>query len=89
MPPGVITRVHNWGYWEELNDVELRDGDVLTIRWPSGAETTEPIKVERGKYEYTDHGHQYEGPAHESYVERKVEGVLVRVPLKGLEARRG
>lgn len=92
-----IRQISNWGYWERLggsgNDFpgrskdegeEIIDGSVMIVRWPDKTETKETVHYEKGTMTYHDHGHEGTGPDEHSYIDTKIRGMKIQVPLRGL-----
>lgn len=40
-----VKRINNWSCWDELDGVELKNGEKIKVRWPSGKETIETVCV--------------------------------------------
>lgn len=80
-----VREVSNWGYWDSIrgDDREIREGQYR-VRWADGTETVEDVKIHYGSMTYGDMGHTGEGPDNYAYVDKSVNGVPVKVKLRGL-----
>jgi hypothetical protein len=73
----------DWGYWDQLDDRDLRDGEPVRARWPDGTVTGETIRIEKRDQPYQDHGHATTIPDHRAYIETAFRGAVVRVYVRG------
>ena len=74
-----------------MDSADIRNGEWLRIKWPTGRVTEERVHLEEGAFRYDDMGHTYTAQDHRAYVERKVEGCTVRLylrPIAGLSVER-
>lgn len=85
---GVITEHSNWGWWDVLDGVELKDQESLFIHFPNGAIVATRITVECTREATMDMGREYVAGRFKAYMKTKVFGVEVKVPLVGLKAER-
>jgi len=85
----VIERYSNWGYWDQLDGKSIVDGELLLVTWPDGGpkQIIRAFVVDRGVMIY-DHGNSYMGNDVRATARIEYRGVLVEVPLIGLEAKR-
>lgn len=83
-----ITKRSNWGYWDELDNTVLKDGEKLRVTWPD--ETTEiiTVKVIDSGSTMSDHGHPFYCADVKAFAVVTVHGVEGLVPLLGYEAER-
>ena len=72
----------NWGYWDRLDGVLLKDGDTCAVRWPDGSETVEVVRIDHGTFEYEDMGHRGRGADDKAYLEISHRGHSARVYLR-------
>lgn len=82
-----IRYTSNWGGWDELDGVRLVARDRLTVRWPDGTCEDVDVKIVVSLDQVNDMGPctiQYT----RAHAIRDYHGVMVRVPLAGLEAAR-
>lgn len=47
MSPVVVRS--DWGYYDALDGVDLKDGEPVTVQWPDGSRTPEVVEVESGR----------------------------------------
>ena len=85
-----VIKEGNWGYWDTLNKIPLKDGEKLIIQWPDKEKTEEICRVRNGTYIYSDMGHEGRGPDDVAYIFVKVHNLNVEVPLaqKGILCER-
>lgn len=83
-----IERESDWGYWDTLDGVRLKDGERLRIRFLDGTESEHMIRVDHGTFTYSDQGHQGTGENHRAYVVAVARGESLRQYIHGLEAVR-
>lgn len=78
----------NWCWIDRLDGVDLKNGELLFVKFPDGSAFGVACVVKSRTVDVQDMGHTY--GAHESlaYAEIDYHGVKVLVPLVGLEARR-
>jgi hypothetical protein len=83
-----ITRYGNWCEHDQLDGVDLVNGEFLIVEWPDGTRAGVRIFVDTTPGAYSDHGHEYPLSRKIAYARSKVRGVPVNVPLLGLKAMR-
>ncbi len=87
-PWGRVEVYSNWCSIDQLDGVALQNGDRLRVRWPDGREEVVAVTVVDESYEGSDHGHSCRIFVSRAYHSFAHHGVIARVPLVGLEARR-
>lgn len=83
-----ITRYSNWCEYDQLDGVDLVDGEHLLVEWPDGNKERVTIRVMTDSYETSDMGHRCDIPTKTAHVVKDVNGVAVKVPLLGVKAKR-
>lgn len=83
-----IKALKNWCDIDQLEGVDLKDGEKLRVEFKDKTVEVVKIKVEPSSYETSDMGHPYTIPVRKAVVTKKVAGVTVQVPLVGLKAER-
>lgn len=84
----VITCYSNWCYIDQLDGVDLKDGEEVIVAWPDGDHEKLAVKLVCRERGYSDHGHTYTMPDSRAHYETNYKGAPVLVPLVGLEAWR-
>jgi len=83
-----IERYSDWGYWDRLDGINLKDDEELIIEWPDGQLEQTRISVVDATIQVSDHGKSYDSHSTRCFVKRFFRGVQVEVPLVGLKAQR-
>ena len=80
---------NNWYYVDRLDGVDLQDGELLEIVFPDGETTLAIITVEASynTVKDIDHSSRYLTTSI-AFITTDYHGILLKVPLVGLEARR-
>lgn len=76
-----IIKESNWGYWDTLNGIPLKDGEKLIVQWPDKEKTEEFLFLRKGTYTYIDMGSHGTGPDNVAYVVVNVHNLNVEIPL--------
>ncbi len=77
----------DWCSYDRLGDKNLKDGQILLLRWPNDKITEHTIVVDKGYRMESDHGHPCEIPTSHAYVWLYHEGLPIKVSVLGLEAQ--
>lgn len=83
-----IERYSNWCSIDRLDGIDLKDGELLIIRWPDGQFGQVQLCVETGTFEIGEQGGDFQARRSHASVIAYHRGVQVRVPVVGLEAQR-
>jgi hypothetical protein len=84
-----IIRDNNWCEIDMLDGKVLTDGELLFVRFPDGTARGHQIKVKAEPYQIMEQGNgRYDARRSIAYAPVDYHGVVVLVPLVGLEARR-
>lgn len=86
-----MNRVKRYSNWCEIDQLDGRDliaGELLEVIWPNRNREAVTVQVDLGTYTIMDHGHPFEARRAVAYVTKEINGVSVKVPLLGLEAKR-
>jgi hypothetical protein len=83
------TLYSNWGYWDHLDGVELREGERVRVQWPDDTVTEETIRIEARDHEENDHGHRVTIPDRWAYFEKRVAGLTGRVYIRTAKTEGG
>lgn len=86
-----VENYSNWGYWDKLHGVIIKEGDVADVKFPDGT-LMQNVLVHTAKTESSsiDMGSPCSIPTYRSYIHAKIGGARVRVYLlnSGIKARR-
>lgn len=73
----------NWCEIDQLNGINLEDGEVLKVKWPNGEITVETIILEKTSYQVSDHGHPWDVAVNRAYAQTECRGVKCLLRLSG------
>lgn len=83
-----IERYSNWCWIDRLDGVDLKDGEMLFVRFPDGHHEGITCIVKPRKVSVQDMGSKYDAPESLAFFKIEYHGVTTLVPLVGLDARR-
>lgn len=84
-----IERYSDWWCWvDRLDGVDLKDGELLFVRFPDGTAKGVTAVVRDRRVRVSEQGGHYDARESLAYCEIDYHGVSALVPLVGLEARR-
>jgi hypothetical protein len=84
-----ITRYSNWCYYDQLDGVNLEDGELLNVLFPDEIERVVAVSLQKHtQYVMEQGGHNTPIPIRQAYYETACCGVMVKIPLIGLPAER-
>jgi hypothetical protein len=85
-----ITTLYSWSHSDQLDGIDLIDGEALMLRWPDGHTERVTIRVEKMERAYMDHGHQDSAIDSIAYVEVVIHGAEIGVNVgdAGFQAER-
>jgi hypothetical protein len=80
----------NWGYIDQLDGIDLVDGERLRVQFPNGTIIIAPIRVQKDRFTYNDMGHKNSGPDYKGYLNWTVQGLPVKIYVRDtpLKAKR-
>lgn len=78
----------NWCWIDRLDGVDLKNGELLFVRFPDGHAQGVECIVETKTVRVSEQGGHYDAPSMRAFAEIIYHGVPVKLPLVGLEARR-
>lgn len=76
-----VTRYSNWGYWDQLDGVTLKEGELISVQWGDGTVTKESVVIREYNTVTSDHGHMCDIPHVEAYVKTSVHGTETLIRL--------
>lgn len=79
-----ITMRSDWGYFDQLEGVDLVDGELLHIEWPDGSTSEHRIEVTDSGYESVKEGHI---PNKRACIIVEVRGIPARVDLRAARVK--
>lgn len=84
-----VTTLKNWCEIDQLNSVDLRDGDTVEITWPNGGEkTTHTVHIEKSTQSVSDMGRSVDVPIRHAMIKLCHGGAWFDIRIAGLEARK-
>jgi|WetSurMetagenome_2_1015567.scaffolds.fasta_scaffold1730009_1 hypothetical protein len=83
----IAARIEN-GYFDCLDKVDLKQGDLLFIRWPAGSVEKVTVQLELATRGELVDGQVVEVPCHKAFILVPVFGGVAKVYLLGFEAQR-
>jgi len=78
----------NWCWIDQLDDGDLKHGELLFVRFPDGHAQGLECIIETQNIRVGEQGGHYDAPSQRAFAEIDYHGVKAKVPLVGLEARR-
>jgi hypothetical protein len=83
-----VTVYSNWCYMDAIDDLPLKSGDKIKVRWADGTETIDFVKVESRTDHYSGHGGGDDITTAKAYVTIEFRGstCFVRLVDAGVEA---
>lgn len=85
----IITRDDNWRSVDQLDGIDLMDGEQLIIKWPdNGLLEQVTIRTNRHDVELPDHGSSFTSVESHAFIIREYRGITVKVGLLGVFAQR-
>lgn len=87
-----VTRWHKvqtndyYGRYDSAGNLDLKDGMRIRVRWPNKVKTTEKLIIVKGydSAQIDMNGGPDRFPTRDLLIERKFNGLKVRIPLRGL-----
>lgn len=73
-----------WGHSEQDDSVCLKEGTVVLVLWPDCTVSLEIIRTERVNSTVFDVGHEYRTSSDRPFIEKLLNGLLLRVPINDL-----
>lgn len=83
-----IKRYSNWCEVDQLDGVDLKNNEVLKLKFPDGKVRKTKIKVKKTKEFVSDHGHSEQIPVSEAFIEIAQFGAKALVSIVNWEAER-
>ena len=83
-----IKRNSNWASIDELDDIAIRNGELLIVQWPDGTLQQLAAIVESGHIDCGEQGGVYKGTLSHAFAAGVIRGIGVRIPLVGLPTQR-
>jgi hypothetical protein len=83
-----VEEYSNWGYWDSLDGIIIKDGEHLIVTYPDGGEQQVTAIVLDEGCQIHDMGHEYRGANCKAFAEFEWHGAMVKLHLRGMEARR-
>ncbi len=77
-----VTVRSNWGYFDELDGRDLKEGERLRLHWPDGTTTNAAVTLVKTREPGSDMGHPIEIPHHQAFVVVKHRGAETYVWLR-------